>query len=94
VKPGVLPDLSESKRMFFKARKRETSKVVEKALAKAREAFAKARERMSFDSAGVVAMRQALAELKCYRCGVKYRDHASADHVWIECAEDMESDRK
>jgi hypothetical protein len=39
-------------------------------------------------------MRQALAELKCYRCGVKYRDHASADHVWIECAEDMEPDRK
>jgi hypothetical protein len=86
--------LWEGKKMFFKARKREASRIVERALAKAGEAFAKARERMSFDSAGVVAMRQALAELKCYRCGVKYRDHASADHVWIECAEDMESDEK
>jgi hypothetical protein len=62
---ALMRDLSQSEKMFFKARKRETSKVVEKALAKAREAFAKARERMSFDSAGVVAMRQALAELKC-----------------------------
>jgi predicted CopG family antitoxin len=85
---------SEVKKMLFKARRRTASQVIERALVKAKEASVNVRERMSFDSAGVVAMRQVLAELICYRCGVKYRDHAGADHVWIECAEDMESDGK
>jgi hypothetical protein len=54
------------------------------------EALAKADEVLSFEPGAVGAIRQSLAELRCYRCNVKYRDHADADHLWVECADDLD----
>jgi hypothetical protein len=73
--------------VFSKDRKGAASKAREKMIA---ELLAKADEALLFEPGAVANIQQSLAELRCYLCTVKYRDHADADHLWVECAEDLD----
>jgi hypothetical protein len=84
------PGLQKGAEVFFKRRQRRPSKAREKLIS---EALAKGKEEMMFSPGALTAMQESLADLPCYRCKIKYRNHQDADHMWIECAEDLDQEK-